>query len=126
MPKLHDPGIVSETFTPDNLVISGVKTLSGVILTGQGVLARGTILGRRTDNEKFMIVASANPSGADTGNAILAEEVDTTSGDVTAPVYVMGEFNSDACAVGAGTTVNGEIENLRSKGILLKDAVNAA
>lgn len=60
------PGIAAEIFLPDQLVAGPFQIVSHVItvLSGQGVLARGTVLGKQTVGT----ASAAAKSGGNTGN----------------------------------------------------------
>jgi hypothetical protein len=60
------PGIAAEIFVPDQLIAGPFQLVSHVVtvLTGQGVLKRGTVLGKQTVGA----ATSAAKSGGNTGN----------------------------------------------------------
>lgn len=118
-------------FTPDNLFAGGIQpVVTGIetVLTGQGTLARGTVLGKVVASSKCVIVNSAT-QGATPGSgivyAVLAETVDTAAGDVVAPVYYTGEFNENALVFGGSDTANTHRTAARNVGIFFKDTVPA-
>ena len=86
----------THTTTVDNLFaasqIMPVVADSMMVKTSQGVLKRGALLDKdgtlcKVDSGKTMISAVY---------AVLAEDVDTASGDKVAAVYLTGEFNENA------------------------------
>ena len=83
----------STGYTYDELVAGETVSVSGIVLTGQGVMLRGQILGKNGASGKY--------TKADSATAILAHDVDTTAGDVTAVLYVQGKFKDNAVIVGA-------------------------
>ncbi len=101
-------------------------TNEGTILSGQGVLVRGTVLGRQTSGGKLVIVDS---DGTDDGRrapyAVLAEDVDATSADKKVVVYMTGEFNEDALVFGTGDTKETHRAALRLLNIHLKTTIPA-
>ena len=71
-------------------------TKPATVVSGAGVLAKGTVLGIVTATGKFDEYADAGAGGLDVAKAILAEDVDATSADVNCSVYLAGDFNEDA------------------------------
>src|SRR5262245_8856433 len=82
----------------DELVAGETITQSGVIATGQGVLLRGTIMGKDPATGKWTR-AYAPPSG------ILVHQTDTTLGDVVSVVHVKGEYKDNVVVLPAGKTM---------------------
>lgn len=107
-------------FTPDSLIADTsfpVQTGSVKLVHSQGVLLRGTVVGKNTDG-KF-VKADSDSNIAPYG--ILADDVDTTgSEDVVAIVYLSGPFNREALIFGGDDTAETHEEALREKGIYLK------
>lgn len=75
------------------------------ILTGQGVLGRGSVIGKITASGKGQLIAAAAVDGSEDFYAVLTEDADTTSGDVVAPVAKTGMFVEDFLTFGAATTI---------------------
>ena len=128
-PNNQQPGIASETYVPDQLIAGPLQRVTAnVTLTGgQGVLARGSLLGMTTATGKYVLSAAAATDGSQVPSAVLADTFDTTAGDVVgAGVYLTGEFNANVVTYGAGTTAAGAFAALRSVNIFLKSAVSAA
>jgi hypothetical protein len=76
--------------------------------------------------EKYTLATLAATDGSNVPCAILADASDPSGGDVTAGVYLMGEFNSAALSFGTGLTAALVKSQLRQVGIFLKNAVSAA
>jgi len=114
------------SFTPDNL-FAGHEIpvlVKGVTLeAGQGELKRGTVLGKVTATGKYKAVNSANEDGSEVADCILADDVDTTAGDVTAVAYKTGYFNRKALVFGGDDTADTHEQTLRMLGILLSENV---
>lgn len=72
---------------------------------------------------KAMKVNSANVDGSGVSDCILADSVDTTSGDVVATAYKSGSFNRKALIFGGSDTAATHEEHLRTLGIYLKDVI---
>lgn len=110
--------------TPDNL-IAGTKhplDVKGItVLTGQGVLVRGTVLGIVTASGKGKKVDSTAADGSEIADCILTDEIDTTAGDVVTSAYISGEFNRGALIFGGTDDAADHEATLRTKGIFLKD-----
>lgn len=109
------------TYNPDNLIGGdAVAAVTESIVVDTGVLVRGSVLGKITASGKYVLSASAAADGSQTPVAILAEDVDATSADVTTVAYLSGEFNGTALTLGAGHTLAGIKDGLRDLNIYLK------
>ena len=99
-----------------------VVTETGTIVSGEGKLARGTILGVVTASGKYAAADATDTGGsATTPKAILLQDVDATSADVAgALVAFTGEFNSAKLIAKTGSTVAGFKEGLRAVSIFVK------
>lgn len=113
---------VVETFTRDQL-IGGADpaTLERMetILSGQGTLARGTVLGVETASKKLKVVNRTATDGSEVAKFILANEVDTSAGDVRESVYQAGMFNRNYLILGGLDTPEMHEADLREVGIFL-------
>lgn len=92
-----------ERFTPDNLIADDKHTLATGTVTvksGEGALARGSVL-MRDANDKFVLADTS----AGTAEVILADDVDATSADAVANVYVSGDFKAESLIVASGYTL---------------------
>lgn len=96
------------THTPDNLFAGDFPTATtpGVIASGSGIVLRGTVLGKITASGKHKTVDATLSDGAEDPDAVLAEDVDATSADVNAALYLTGQFNPEALIVGSGTVAS--------------------
>lgn len=126
--------MATETFTPDNLIAGSTQTVTDVVTVGQSTtLTRGAVLGKVTDTGKFVLSATlqddgttAVSDGSEAAYAILAEDCDATSGDVTnVAVYIKGEFNENVLNFGNGHDASTVKESLRDAGIYIKSALKA-
>jgi hypothetical protein len=118
---------VLATNTPDKL-IAGPEIpilVEGVtIKTGQGILARGSVIGIETATGKGILCDSAAVDGSEVARYILAEEeIDTSSGDVVATCYKSGIFNRQALIFGTNGAPATLDTDLRSVNIHLRDEV---
>ncbi len=114
---------MSEILTYDNL-LSGdhdiVTEEPDIIAGGQGVLKRGTALGRITATGKMAVLNSANTDGSQAIYGILGADTDTTNGDATTFVYLTGEFNQANVIFGGTDTYLTHKDTARTKGIFFK------
>jgi len=122
------PGITAEAYLPDQLIAGRFPLVTDTvtIVSGSGVVKRGTVLGKITASGKFTTCLNAASDGSQTPSVILADTVDATSADVSAGVYLAGEFNTNAMTFGTGTTIANSKDTLRDSNIYLKSAVSAA
>lgn len=125
---MFNPSFASEgSYSPDMLIAGDhpIRTIGVVVVSGAGALVRGSVLGKITTGGKYTLSASAASNGSQTPVAILGEDVDATSGDVNAFVYIAGDFNSNELTLGAGHTIASIRDALAQKSIYLHDAVPA-
>ncbi len=118
---------VTESCEYDNLFAGWVQPVNSdsmVIASGQGVLVRGTVLGKLTASGNGAIVDSSLTDGSETVYAVLAEDVDATSEDVEAPVYLTGEFNENELVFGGSDDADTHRTQSRNIGIFFKDVVS--
>lgn len=72
---------------------------------------------------QYKIVNSANADGSQDADCILADDIDTTDGNVTAVAYKTGHFNRKALIFGGTDTADMHEAKLRELGIFLSDNV---
>ena len=99
------------------------RTKNVTVVSGAGALKRGTVLGEITESGKFTIVNSANTDGSQTGNCILAADVDATSADAVATVYLSGAFNAGKLVVGGTDTISKHEAALRDLNIYIVSSI---
>lgn len=111
-------------FKPDELIADvafPVQTGGVNLKAGQGVLLRGTVVGKNADG-KF--VPAITGSTAIVAHGILADDVDTGEegevADVNAVVYTSGSFNRASLFFGGEDQAEAHEDVLRTKGIYLK------
>jgi hypothetical protein len=115
-----------DTFVPDNLIAGNEVPLLVKAVTlkaDQGVLKRGTVLGIITATGLAVPVNSTNTDGSQVADSILADDVDTTGGNVVAEAYVSGHFNRKALIFGGTDTAANHETRLRELGIFLSDNI---
>ncbi|WP_421663636.1 head decoration protein [Lysinibacillus telephonicus] len=112
---------VSE-FKYDSLIANvsfPIQTAAIALASGNGLLVRGSVLGKTADNSIILVGGETTA----TAEFILAEDVDTgdTAGStVNAIVYVSGAFNRNALVFDGTATANDCEEDLKKFGIYLK------
>lgn len=122
------PGVAQDVFVPDQLVadLRTVITHGQRTITGGAYYKRGTVMGRVTASGKLTIATAAAADGSQTPVEILADDVDTTGGDVNGGTYGGGEFNANAVILGAGITLAAARDALAANRIFLRTSVSAA
>jgi hypothetical protein len=87
-----------ESQTPENLYAGNFPrvTMPVTIASGEGIIAKNTVLGKITASGKYGDYDNGNADGSETAVCILTEDVDATSADVKTSAYFAGEFNEDA------------------------------
>lgn len=94
-----------------------------VIASGQGALSKGSVLGRVTASGEYKLSAAAAGDGSQTPEAILAHDVDTTSGTVVGNIVVSGDILDAALVFGTGHTIDTAAYPLRKNNIYLTKEV---
>lgn len=95
-------------------------TKNVTVAKGSGALKRGTVLGKSSASGFYSTVSKASATdGTQTADCILARDVDATSADTVATVYVSGVFNREKLIVGDGDTAAQHEDELRDKNIYL-------
>lgn len=87
---------LTESFTPEVVLLDDDAISKPDTIALAGVIASNTVLGRVTATGKLVKSVSTAVDGSEKPVAILVNAVDTTAADVVAPVWVAGVFNSDA------------------------------
>lgn len=112
--------------SPDNLIagLSDVIAVEVKIASGEGVLGRGSVLGKITASGLYALVNSAGEDdGRRTAAAILAEDVDATDENVVTTAYIAGEFNENALVFGGTDSADDHRSTLQGIGIILRRSV---
>ncbi len=116
----------STASAPDNLIAgySDVIAIPITVASGEGVLGRGSVLGKITATGYYDLVNSAGTDdGSRTAAAILAEDIDATDEDVVTTAYIAGEFNENALTFGGEDVVVTHKATLQGLGIILRGSV---
>jgi hypothetical protein len=120
------PGSAAEIYNPDQLIAGNLKIVSDTVTLGAGVLARGAVLGIITASGNYINCLKGAADGSQNPVAILADAADASGGAVFAPVYLTGEFNTNAMVIDASWTIAQMKAAIRPQGIFLKSALSAA
>lgn len=123
-----NPSFSTETYSPDRLIAGDypVVTRTMTVLTGQE-LVRGTVLAKDSGNGDKLVPVDSGSGTASIKQpfCVLAQDVDSSGGDVAAPVYLSGEFNEGELTFGGTDTADTHRDALRALNIYLKSAVSA-
>lgn len=111
-------------YIPDSLIVdTKIAPLAKEIklAKSQGLVARGTVLGRITATKLCVPVDSTKTDGSQEPYCILADDVDTIqSTDIVSTGYFTGIFNSESLIFGGSDTVSTHEAKLRDLNIHLK------
>ncbi|QCR38977.1 head decoration protein (plasmid) [Nissabacter sp. SGAir0207] len=119
------PAVYQDTFIPDQLIGGNTPPLvtDTVTLASGHSYKRGTILGRVTADNTYVLCVSTATDGSQIPSGVLVNDVDTTGGVAQAGVYQMGTFNVNRIIYDDSWTVANLKEGLRPLGIFLRDSV---
>jgi len=124
MPEIPSSSV--EVFAPDRLIGGDKKLVTDTVTIASGQnLQRGALLGKVAASGKYVLSLAAASDGSQTPNCILVDGANASGGDVTAGVYLEGEFNVNAVTFGAGHSATSVRDGLRALGIHLKTPVPA-
>ncbi len=102
---------IAFTFTAGGTPMAAGDTFTIAVAAGSG---------------SYKLSAAAATDGSQTPIAVLADDADASGGDVTGPIYLMGEFNANALIFGTGWTAATAKSSLAAQNIYLKSPVSAA
>ena len=105
-------GLIADTSFP-------VQTAAVAVASGQGVLVRGSVLGKTAAGD-IVLVGGTTPA---TAEYILADDLDTTlitGNKVNAITYVSGAFNRAALTIDGEGTIDSHETDLKKSGLYLK------
>jgi hypothetical protein len=94
-------------FKYDNLIsdISDINVKGVLLAKGQGIIKRGTILGKGSDGKHY-VMGNENEGITLNVDGILTDDADTTENDKIGMEYVSGIFNKAAVICGDGYTID--------------------
>ena len=117
------PGMVSETYIPDQLIAGDLKIVTdSVTISGTAALKRGTLMIKdpATGIWSAWVAGTGEPVG------VLVDNIDPSAGNLTGGIYLTGQFNG-ACTTPLGSTLTGaDMQALRNAGIFIKNSVVTA
>lgn len=123
---MANPEITLNDGTP--LCIGEAYKASGkTVLTGQGVLAAGSVMGVITATSKLKLCATGNGDGSEVARFVLLKETDTSEGDVAdQDVFKAGQVNGEKLSFGDSETLDDVVaasglshdDNLKANGII--------
>ncbi|WP_342358107.1 head decoration protein [Arsenophonus nasoniae] len=120
------PGVNHTLFVPDQLVSGPLQLVTETALIGQsGLLKRGTVLGRVTDKNEYVVCKKTAEDGSQIPCAILVDDVDTTKESLAGGIYLMGEFNQHRLIIDPSWSLAELKPALRPFAIFLRDSVQA-
>lgn len=99
---------------------SRLVTDACTVLAGQGLLSRGTLLGKVAATGKYVKSLAASLDGSQTPVAVLFVEVDATADDAPGLICIRGDLNAAAVMLGAGHTLASVSAGLADLGIFLR------
>lgn len=118
------------TFSYDGLIADTTHSLDvkGVtVKSGEGKLARGTVLAIDADGKAVIMGTTHTVSSAEVtypADCILTDDIDATSAAVYVTAYQSGKFNKGALVVKSTYTLTtSDIDTLRSKGIFVESVM---
>ena len=119
-----------DEFIPDKLfagLVIPVLTGFAEIESGQGLLKRGTLIGKGS-NGKYYILGSSVTENSKTVEivpyGILTDDIDTTKGKINAAVYLSGIFNRSAVYLAEGADISDYEYECRKLSIYFEDTIN--
>jgi hypothetical protein len=110
-------------FTPDKLFDNFDVRRKGTIKSGEGLLARGTALGKITATGKWVKSLAASSDGSQVIRAILLHDVDATSADAEGIIGRRGSCNQNAVILGAGHTLAAIDDACMDRGIVFETVI---
>lgn len=113
--------ITTRSVDADNLFAGNVMPVitDSVTLKGGSVYLRGMVVGL-DGTGKASIVDSTKADGTESPYGIVTDNIDATDGDVSAVLYLTGEFNADALIFKDTDTIEKFKTKLRNIGIFAK------
>lgn len=119
------PGMKSSLFIPDQLIAGFLQLVTDTVTVTGGAYKRGTVLGIISASGAYTLSVKSAADGSETPLAILVDDVDASSGDQLAGVYLMGEFNQNHVIIDDSWAMADIKTALRPFAIFLKDSLQA-
>ncbi|KNF08548.1 bacteriophage lambda head decoration protein D [Gottschalkia purinilytica] len=114
---------ILDEFKPDGLIVdTRISALPKEIKIqkGQGLLLRGTVLGKIKENNLCVILDSTKTDGSQEPYCVLADDVETEVKDVVSTGYFTGIFDKSSLIFGGSDTVDIHEDKLRKLNIHVK------
>jgi len=122
--RQHAHGFTSEgSVTHDKLHDKFDVRKKGTIKSGEGVLLRGTAMGKITSSGKWVKSLAASNDGSQVVRGILLDSVDATSADVEAIIGRRGSCNGAAVILGTGHTLASIDDACIDRGIIFETVI---
>jgi len=114
---------VTGSYSPDNLIIGDIPTISydETIISGQDV-ERGAVMGMITASGKLTACDHTASDGSEAPYGVMAEDCDASLADVTGGVYVFGHFDSGELTFGGSSTISDLKSAMRLVGLYVDTA----
>lgn len=119
------PGMKSSVFIPDQLIAGALQVVTDTVTVTGGAYKRGTVLGLISASGTYTISVQSAADGSEKPLAILVDDVDASSSDQLAGVYLMGEFNQNHIIIDDSWAMADIKTALRPFAIFLKDSLQA-
>lgn len=119
------PGATSSVFNPDQLICGVFQPVTRDVKVSGGAYKRGTILGKVKATGVYTLCVKSVTDGSQVPAAILVDDRDGTIAPVDAPVYLLGEFNSNAIIFDPSWTLAELIPAMDAQKIFLRNPVKA-
>jgi len=105
------------TYTPSSLFVYGfpVEYGEGTILSGEGVVVAGTVLGKVTASGKLIACVDDAVDGSQIPIAVSTATVDATSADASVVIAKTGKFKSQFLIFGGSTVVADVIDLMEAR-----------
>lgn len=104
----------------DHLIAGEFPRFAEMAFVGGGLLNRGAVLGRVSVDGRYLLSTTSATDGSQVAQVILAQDIDATTSDVEAVVYLTGEFNELVLTFGEGHTPQSVHDSLRDNSIFLR------
>lgn len=120
------PMFRQDTFIPDQLIAGPLQLVTETVIIAAGAkYVRGTVLGLVEASGEYTLSVKTASDGSQNPSAILVDNVDASSGEVRAGVYLMGEFNIHRITADASWQPAALRTEMRKYSLFLKDVDTA-
>jgi hypothetical protein len=115
---------MAEIYTPLNLQIGNYPKVDDIVIVAAGAsLVAGSVLGRITASGKYKLCNSVAVDGSQVPRCVLAEAAAAAAVDVSASVYLSGDYDQNQLVFGGADTVATHRDGLRAMNIYPQKAV---